>query len=91
MQNDTKDKKSQAGFQRAVYSIKPDVLARFNALYPTRDRSKLVEQFLLHKVSEKERAFVEAARLIENDPQYSSIREVSDDMDSLTTETLKTL
>ena len=82
---------NQDTFQRAVYSIKPSVLARFNTLYPSRDRSKLVEQFLRHKVSEKEQAFVEAARLIENDPQYASIREVSDDMDSLTSETFKAL
>jgi hypothetical protein len=78
-------------FQRAVYSIKPKVLARFNALYRARERSKLVERFLDTKVREKEHAFVEAARLIETDPSLGTIRDVSDDVDALTSETLRTL
>ncbi len=74
-------------FQRAVYSIKPDVLTRFNALYASRERSKLVEQFLREKVNERERSFVDAARQIETDPELSAIRDVSDDVDALAAET----
>lgn len=77
-----------SAFQRAVYSVEPEVLARFNSLYEPRERSKLVEQFLGQKVREREQAFVDAARRIETDPELAAIRGVSDDVDALAGETL---
>ncbi len=66
---------------RAIYSINPDLLSRFNALYPARERSKIVEGLIQKVLEEREQYLVDAVRKIETDPSLAAIREVSDDID----------
>ena len=66
---------------RAIYSINPDLLNRFNALYPARERSKIVEGLIQQVLEEREQYLVDAVRKIETDPRLAAIREVSDDID----------
>ena len=74
---------------RAIYSINADLLSRFNALFPARERSKIVERMIQKALEECERDLVEAARKIENDPKFAAIREVSDDIDRVAGEALQ--
>ena len=76
---------------RAIYSINADLLSRFNALFPARERSKIVERMIQKALEERERDLVEAARKIENDPKFAAIREVSDDIDRVAGEALQDL
>ena len=66
---------------RAIYSINADLLSRFNALFPARERSKIIEGMIQKALEEREHDLVEAARKIETDPKFAAIREVSDDLD----------
>lgn len=66
-----------ASASRAIYSINPDVLSRFNALFPPRERSKVVEQMIQRALAERESGLLEAVRKIESDPRFAAIREVS--------------
>ena len=74
---------------RAIYSINPDVLSRFNALFPPRERSKVVEQMIQRALAERESGLLEAARKIESDPRFAAIREVSDDIDRIVGEAVQ--
>ena len=74
---------------RAIYSIDADLLSRFNALFPARERSKIVERMIQKALAEREQALVEAVRKIETDPKFGSIREVSDDIDRVVGEALQ--
>ena len=76
---------------RAIYSINADLLSRFNALFPARERSKIVERMIQKALEERERDLVEAARKIENDPKFAAIREVSYDIDRVAGEALQDL
>ncbi len=74
---------------RAIYSINPDVLSRFNALFPPRERSKVVEQMIQRALAERESGLLEAVRKIESDPRFAAIREVSDDIDRIVGEAVQ--
>lgn len=78
-----------ASASRAIYSINPDVLSRFNALFPPRERSKVVEQMIQRALAERESGLLEAARKIESDPRFAAIREVSDDIDRIVGEAVQ--
>jgi hypothetical protein len=69
--------------QRVVFSIPEEIVARFNSLYPATKRSDMVREFMQSKINENEQAMVRAALLIENDPAYAALREVTDDMFAL--------
>ena len=68
---------------RAIYSINPDLLSRFNALFAPRERSKVVERLIGQALVERESGLLEAARKIESDPRFAAIRAVSDDIDRI--------
>lgn len=74
---------------RAIYSINPDVLSRFNALFSPRERSKVVEQMIQRALSERESGLLEAARKIESEPRFAAIREVSDDIERIVGEAVQ--
>lgn len=74
---------------RAIYSINPDVLSRFNALFPPRERSKVVEQMIQRALAERESGLLEAARKIESEPRFAAIREVSDDIERIVGEAVQ--
>jgi hypothetical protein len=73
---------------RAIYSIDPEILKRFNALFKPGERSKVVEQLLRQKIAAQDQQLVDAAKRIESDPRFTSIREVSDDVDRIAGESL---
>ena len=73
----------------AIYSINADLLNRFNALFPARERSKIVERMIEKVLEEREHALLEAVRKIETDPRFAAIREVSDDIDRTAGEALQ--
>lgn len=66
---------------RAIYSIDPEVLNRFNSTFRPRERSRVVERMMREALVEKERQVVDAVRLIETDPRFAAIREVTADVD----------
>jgi hypothetical protein len=74
--------------QRAFYSISDDVLVRFNAVVPPRKRSGIVQQLMAKHVADQEGRITEAARLIETDPDYANIRDVSGDTDAMALDAL---
>ena len=74
---------------RAIYSINPDVLSRFNALFPPRERSKVVERMIQRALAERESGLLEAARKIESEPRFAAIREVSDDIERIVGEAVQ--
>lgn len=78
-----------ASASRAIYSINPDVLSRFNALFPPRERSKVVEQMIQRALAERESGLLEAARKIESDSRFAAIREVSDDIERIVGEAVQ--
>ncbi len=68
---------------RAIYSIDADLLSRFNAVFAPRERSKMVERLIQSALEQREQGLLEAARKIESDPRFASIRAVSDDIDRI--------
>ena len=74
---------------RAIYSIDPEVLNRFNSTFRPRERSKVVEQLMRQALAKKERQVIDAIRLIESDPRFAAIREVSADVDRIAGEAVK--
>ena len=78
-----------ARISRAIYSIDPEVLNRFNSTFRPRERSKIVEQLMRQALAKKERQLIAAVRLIESDPRFAAIREVSGDVDRIAGEAVK--
>lgn len=74
---------------RAIYSINSDVLSRFNARFAPRERSRVVERMIQKALAEAESSLLEAARMIESDPRFAAIREVSDDIDRVAGEAVQ--
>ena len=68
--------------QRAFYSINDDVLSRFNALVPARKRSQIMQKLMAQHVANFEAKIAHAVSLIENDPDFAAIADVSGDADS---------
>ena len=46
---------------RAIYSIDPHLLSRFNAMFAPRERSKVVERLMQSVLDQREQALLEAA------------------------------
>lgn len=74
---------------RAVYSIDADLLSRFNARFAPSERSKVVEQMIQKTLSQREPSLLAAARKIESDAKFASIRAVSDDIDRVAGEAVQ--
>ena len=74
--------------KRVLYSIHPEVLSRFNALFRGRERSRVVEQLMIKAINEREAEVVAAAKLIETDPAFSQYQEVSEWADAQAIDTL---
>lgn len=74
--------------KRVLYSIHPEVVERFNALFKGRERSRVVERLMLQAINEREAEVVAAAKLIENDPAFAEYREVSEWVDAQAVDTL---
>jgi hypothetical protein len=68
---------------RAIYSIDSGTLKRFNALYPPRQRSQVIERFMNEAVDRQEAAVLSAAVRIETEARFKPIREVSADVDRI--------
>jgi hypothetical protein len=64
--------------KRAVYSIRTDVLDRFNATFHGRERSCVVERMMMRAIEAEEDEIAAAAKQIESDPEFASVREVSE-------------
>ena len=72
---------------RVLFSIKDEVLERFRAIVPDRERSKLVESLILKEIAlreeRREREIEEVARMVETDPAFARVRGVSGDVDAV--------
>jgi hypothetical protein len=66
---------------RAIYSINSAILKRFNAMYPPRQRSRVIERFMEEAADQRETAVLKAAKRIETEAKFKPIREVSADVD----------
>jgi hypothetical protein len=74
--------------KRVLYSIHPEVLSRFNAFFKGRERSRMIERFMLTAIKERENEVVAAAKLINTDPAFSEYHEVSEWADAQAVDTL---
>ena len=72
---------------RVLYSIKPELVRRFNVLFKGRERSRVIERLMERAIEEREAEVVAAVRLVETDPDFAAVRAVSDDVDALSAET----
>ena len=72
---------------RALYSIRSEVLGRFNTLFKGRERSRTVERLMERAIAEREDEVTAAARLIETDPAFAEVRAISGEVDALAAET----
>jgi hypothetical protein len=74
--------------KRVLYSIHPEVLTRFNALFKGRDRSRMVEKFMIQAIDSRASEVAAAAKLIETDPAFSEYAAVSEWADAQAVDTL---
>jgi hypothetical protein len=78
--------------KRALFSLSEDVFERFRALVPDRERSKIVENYMLEEIrrreTERDNRLERLARIVENDPQYADVRAVSELIDAVAGEAL---
>ena len=78
-----------------MFSLDEEVMARFRALVPDRQRSKVVESLLRQELDSRERAFearlAEAAHLVETHPDFAEVRAVSDDVDGVAGEAVESV
>ena len=72
---------------RVLYSIRPELVSRFNAVFKGRERSRVVERLMERAIEERESEVVAAARLVETDPDFAPVRAVSSDVDALSEDT----
>ena len=77
--------------QRVSYTMDDKVLARFNALVPPHRRSKTVQDLIAKHVDDHERRLIRAANLIETHPDFTALREASEDACGFGFETLTRL
>lgn len=72
---------------RALFSIKDEVLERFRAVVPNRERSKVVESLMVKEITlreeRREREIEKIARMVETDPAFAKVRGVSADVDAV--------
>jgi hypothetical protein len=73
---------------RVLYSLNPDVVARFNRIYKGRERSRVVERFMIDAIDARENEVVAAAKLIASDPAFREYDEVADWADAQAIDTL---
>lgn len=74
--------------KRVLYSIHAEVLSRFNALFNGRERSRMVEQFMLQAIDARANEVVAAVKKIESDPAFSEYHDVSEWADAQAVDTL---
>src|SRR5271169_4313003 len=67
---------------RVLYSIRSDVLGRFNNMFKGRQRSRAIGQLMERAIAEREAEVVSAARQIETDPDFADVRAISDEVDA---------
>jgi hypothetical protein len=72
---------------RVLYSIRPEILGRFNSVFKGWQRSRAIEQLMERAIAEREAEVVSAARRIDTDPDFADVRAISDEVDSLSAET----
>jgi flagellar motor component MotA len=72
---------------RILFSVKDEVLARFRAIVPNRERSKAIESFMLKEIETREdareREIEQIARMVESDPAFAEVRGVATDVDAV--------
>ena len=68
---------------RVLYSIRSDILGRFNNMFKGRQRSRAIEQMMERAIAEREAEVVSAALRIETDPDFADVRAISDEVDAL--------
>ncbi len=73
---------------RVLYSLNQDVVARFNRIYKGRERSRMVERFMVEAIDARENRVVAAAKLIASDPAFREYDDVADWADAQAIDTL---
>jgi len=77
---------------RVLFSIKDEVLERFRAIVPNRERSKVVESLMLEEIAlreeRREREIEEIARMVETDPAFAKVRGVGADVNAVAGESV---
>jgi hypothetical protein len=68
---------------RVFYSIRPELVSRFNAVFKGGERSRVVERLMERAIEERESEVVAAVGLVETDPDFAAARAVSADVDAL--------
>lgn len=73
---------------RVLYSLDPDVVARFNRIYKGRERSRVVERYMTAAINAREEEVVAAAKLIATDPAFAEYDDVAEWADAHSIDTL---
>ena len=72
---------------RVLFSVKDEVLARFRATVPNRERSKVIESLMLKEIETRaearEREIEQIARMVESDPAFAEVRRAARDIDAV--------
>lgn len=59
---------------RVIYSIDPQILSRFNAMFAPRERSKVVEKLMADTLAARERELEALALELESHPDFAQVR-----------------
>jgi hypothetical protein len=74
--------------KRVIYSVDAEVASRFNALFKSSQRRRVIERLMIQAIDERESDVVAAARLLESDPDFAECREISEWTDAQAVDTL---
>ncbi len=78
---------------RVLFSLSDEVMARFRAVVPHRERSKVIESLLQKELdareSERETRLENVARMVESHPDFEQVRKDSEDVERIAGEAIE--
>jgi len=78
---------------RVLFSLSDEVMARFRAVVPYRERSKVVESLLQKELDAREkecdRRLEDVARMVESHPDFAQVRRDADDIERIAGEAIE--
>lgn len=78
---------------RVLFSLSDKVVARFRAVVPHRERSKVIESILQKELDtrerEREKRLEDVARMVESHPDFEQVRKASEDVERIAGEAIE--
>lgn len=69
--------------QRASYTIRPEILRRFNEVVPARERSRVVQSLMEGILDRRTEDLAAIAHDVETHPDFAQVRETASAFDTL--------